>query len=150
MVSTPIKSLSDSGVPTVRSVWNLQTELQANLHFTYELSRRLTGQQIAVFGVTPGMVNTQLGRFNWWYGLVAPLRALLLRSPAIGAAPSVHCATSIDLEGVTGKYFGASKHGLVQEVVSSTASRNQTLNKQLWECSNSLLGKTDADWMPGS
>jgi len=115
------------------------TSKQANLHFTYELSRRLAGQPVCVNAVTPGMVNTQLGRFHWWYPLTAPLRWALLRSPAHGALPSVHCAADPDMDGVSGKYFGATKDNLVEEVLSSEASQDAELSKVLWDRTEKLL-----------
>lgn len=116
------------------------TSKQANLHLSYELSRILEGTNITSNAVTPGMVNSQLGRFNWWYPLSWPLRKLFLRSSSEGAIPSVYCASSPYIEGVSGAYFGAAKGGVVERLQSSARSRDERLNKQVWAVSDQLLG----------
>lgn len=116
------------------------TSKQANLHINYELSRILEGTNITTNAVTPGMVNSQLGRFNWWYPLSWPLRQLLLKSCKQGAIPSVHCASDPSIEGISGEYFGLDKSGDVVRVQSSDKSRDEQLNKKVWAMSDKLLG----------
>ena len=56
-----------------------------------------------------------------------------------GALPSVHCAADPDMDGVLGKYFGATKDNLVEEVLSSEASQDAELSKVLWDRTEKLL-----------
>jgi hypothetical protein len=52
------------------------------------------------------MVNTELGRAFAWFSVTAPIRWLLLPSAHDGADATIYAATSVDIEGKTGLYFG--------------------------------------------
>jgi NAD(P)-dependent dehydrogenase (short-subunit alcohol dehydrogenase family) len=108
-----------------------------NVLFTDELARRLEG--MGATGVTancvhPGGVDTGL-----WRDMKGSLRLLLaamrpfLLSPARGAEPLIHLASSPDLAGVTGQYFHRRKPRR-----SSAASRDPALAARLWEVSAAL------------
>ena len=76
-----------------------------------------------------------------------PLRTALLRSCESGAVPSVYCASSPEIEGVTGKYFGASKSGAPEQVESSERSQDAALNQEVWKVTDSLVGGAwDTQW----
>jgi NAD(P)-dependent dehydrogenase (short-subunit alcohol dehydrogenase family) len=108
----------------------------ANILFTYELARRLAGSGVTANCVHPGAVGTRLGHNN---GRVATLLATLLRpffrTPAQGAATSLHVASSPALDGVTGKYFMNCR-----ERRSSSVSYDPELARRLWEVSARMTG----------
>ncbi|XP_016132385.1 retinol dehydrogenase 14-like [Sinocyclocheilus grahami] len=77
----------------------------ANLLFTLELSHRLEETGVTVNALTPGIVQTNLGRHVHIPVLVKPLFNLASRaffkSPEEGAQTSIYLACSPDVEGVT-------------------------------------------------
>ena len=78
-----------------------------NVHFTYELARRLEGTGVTANTLSPGFTSTGLGRsygpFSRWvmrkYG----------KSVAHGADTVVYLAASPEVEGVSGTYFSKRK-----------------------------------------
>ncbi len=108
----------------------------ANILFTYELARQLEGTGVSTHCVHPGAVATGLGRNN---GMLSRLLTGLLRpffrTPARGAAPSLHAATAQELEGLTGRYFSARG-----EIRSAPATYDPSLARQLWDRSAALTG----------
>jgi NAD(P)-dependent dehydrogenase (short-subunit alcohol dehydrogenase family) len=108
-----------------------------NVLFTAELARRL--KEMGTTGVTancvhPGGVDTGL-----WRDMTGFLRIVLiamrpfLLTPARGAEPLIHLASSPGLAGVTGQYFHRRKPRR-----SSAASRDPALAARLWEASAAL------------
>jgi NAD(P)-dependent dehydrogenase (short-subunit alcohol dehydrogenase family) len=108
----------------------------ANILFTYELARRLAHTTVAVNALHPGLVATDI--FRWNYGILGPLIKWIISRIAItpeeGADNTVFLATSADVEGITGKYFV--KHEAVR---SAPLSYDEALAKQLWEVSERLV-----------
>jgi NAD(P)-dependent dehydrogenase (short-subunit alcohol dehydrogenase family) len=108
----------------------------ANLLFTYELARRLEGSGVTVNAVHPGAVATGLGHNN---GRIATALTKLLapffRSPAQGAATSIHVASSPALDGVSGRYF---RNARVAR--PSAAATDPVAARRLWEVSAVLTG----------
>jgi NAD(P)-dependent dehydrogenase (short-subunit alcohol dehydrogenase family) len=107
--------------------------------FAYELARRLKGTNITSNAVNPGGVATNLGRNN---GIVSWLRhvgyhALKgdLLSPEKGAETIIFLASSLAVEGVTGKYFFRNR-----EIESSGISKDEAAAKRLWESSLRMTG----------
>ena len=111
----------------------------ANIHFAYELARRLEGTGVASNCVHPGPVRTSLFKQNkpWFIKLAASVFQYLpiLLSPTKGAATSLHVASHPELEGVTGKYFVKKK-----PVDSSPRSYDDAVAKRLWEVSEEMTG----------
>lgn len=107
----------------------------ANLYFTYELARKLSpNSSITVNALHPGFVATNFGRSNG--GIFDPLFRLsqiAAISPEKGAQTSIYLASSPEVEGVTGKYFSASK-----PVSSSKESYDIQAAQRLWEISAKL------------
>jgi retinol dehydrogenase 14 len=68
--------------------------------------------------------------------LLVPFMRPFMKSPAAGAATSVHLASSPDLEAVTGRYFanGKSKN-------SSKRSHDEADAARLWRVSADLVGE---------
>jgi retinol dehydrogenase 12 len=114
----------------------------ANVLFTYELARRVqrAGIDIAVNAIHPGYVTTNIARNNsWWVRIGKRLldfrfRGLAL-SPAEAARAIVYLATSMEVAGVSGQYFVASR-----VAASSAASYDVELARRLWEVSARLAG----------
>lgn len=109
----------------------------ANIHFTYELARRLEGTRVTANCLHPGFVASSFGNNNG--GFFRLLFGLAKRVAAIteseGAKTSLHLATSPDLKLVTGKYFDKCK-----PVPSSPVSYDAAVASQLWERSEVLCG----------
>jgi retinol dehydrogenase-12 len=103
----------------------------ANILFTYELARRLTGTGVTVNCVHPGAVASGLGKNNgaWARGVIALLRPFF-RTPEDGAATSIYLVSSPDLEQVTGKYFAN-----CQETRSAAVSYDTAVARRLWDVS---------------
>lgn len=107
----------------------------ANVLFTYELARRLTGTTITVNALHPGLIATDIFRRN--YGILGPLIKWIISRIAItpeeGADNTVFLSTSADVEEVTGKYFV--KRDAVR---SAPLSYDEALGKRLWQVSETL------------
>jgi retinol dehydrogenase 12 len=108
----------------------------ANILFTRELSKRLTGTSVTANCLHPGMVATRLGANN---GLLARAVLLLLKpfssSVDQGADTSVYLCSSPDVEHDTGKYFAARK-----ERKPNRAACNDDDAARLWDISARMVG----------
>jgi len=111
--------------------------------FTYELARRLQGTGVTANCLHPGAVRTKI-----WYnsGAFAPLFHLLsifMVSAQKGTETSIYLASSLEVEGVSGKYF-------IKKMPkrSSEISYYEAMAKSLWETSlgmtGSLIEKTNS------
>ncbi len=110
-----------------------------NILFTYELARRLEGENITVNALHPGLVRTNIARNNGLLGRVVNffigVRGV---SPDKGAETPVYLAVSPEVEGVTGKYFVNCR-----PVSSSGLSYDAQLAARLWDMSASLTNAGD-------
>ncbi|KAL2088657.1 hypothetical protein ACEWY4_015556 [Coilia grayii] len=85
----------------------------ANVLFTRELSRRLSGSGVTVYSLHPGVIRTELGRHlsdslpPWRRLLLAPLMLLwpLIKSPWEGAQTTIYCAVDHSLHNTCGLYY---------------------------------------------
>jgi retinol dehydrogenase-14 len=80
----------------------------ANMLFTLELARRLTGTGVTANSLHPGTVRTGYGADGDARGLLAfgiKIASPFFLSPANGARTSVFLASSPEVEGVSGEYF---------------------------------------------
>lgn len=118
----------------------------ANLLFTYELQRRLSGRTTSALAAHPGGSATELVRH-----LPGPLLRIteavgpfLFQSAAMGALPTVRAAT--DPSAIGGQYYGPDGLGEVRgypKVVGSSAqSHDPELASRLWTVSEELTGVT--------
>jgi retinol dehydrogenase-12 len=106
----------------------------ANLLFTFELARRLQGTGVTVNALHPGLVASRFAVKNGWIGgLLRGLIHCFGISPEAGAQTSIYLASSLEVEGVTGKYFQKMK-----VVESSPASRDEDAARRLWDISELL------------
>ncbi len=112
----------------------------ANLLFTRELARRLEGSGVTVNAAHPGAVSTRLGQQNaWWAVPLTKALGIFFKSPAQGAATSLHLARAPELAGVTGRYFADCK-----EHVPSALARDDALAARLWDVSARQVGLESA------
>jgi NAD(P)-dependent dehydrogenase (short-subunit alcohol dehydrogenase family) len=114
----------------------------ANLLFTYELQRRLTGKNTIAVAAHPGTSNSELTR-----NLPAPVRLafkLLEQSTEMGALPTLRAATDPAARGC--QYFGPGgplqTRGYPKVVASSVRSHDIAVGQRLWAVSEELTGVT--------
>jgi NAD(P)-dependent dehydrogenase (short-subunit alcohol dehydrogenase family) len=104
----------------------------ANLLFTYDLARRLSGTNVTVNAFFPGLVKTALMR-----EAPAPLRWL---NPLFGTSPEqvaqslVYYAASPDAQAMTGLFFNKRR----QAIESSSYTKDRVIQQRLWEASIAL------------
>ena len=121
----------------------------ANLLFTYELQRRLSGRPAAdkstiAVAAHPGTSNTELPRNL--PRIIKPmadvLGPVLFQSAAMGALPTLRAATDRAVQG--GQYYGpdgfAEQRGHPKLVNSSAQSHDEDLQRRLWTVSEELTG----------
>ncbi|WP_442215049.1 SDR family oxidoreductase [Specibacter sp. RAF43] len=109
----------------------------ANVLFTYELSRRLTGSQVTANALHPGVVSTSFGAEDpgRMQQLAVPFLRPFMKTPARGAALSIRLASDAGLEHVTGCYFA---NGVARR--SAKASYDGAAAARLWRVSAGLVG----------
>ena len=103
-----------------------------NLLFTYALAHRLTGTNVTVNAIYPGLVKSSLMR-----EAPAPLRWL---NPVFGQSPEpvaqsvVYYASSPEVQGMTGLLFNKSR----QSINSNPYTKDRAVQQRLWEASLAL------------
>ncbi|XP_068420335.1 retinol dehydrogenase 14 isoform X2 [Eschrichtius robustus] len=111
----------------------------ANILFTRELARRLEGTNVTVNVLHPGVVRTNLGRHIHIPLLVKPLFNLVswafFKTPLEGAQTSIYLASSPEVEGVSGKYFGDCKE---EELLPK--AMDESVAGKLWDVSEVMVG----------
>src|SRR5574341_42531 len=105
----------------------------ANVLFTRELARRLTGRRVTANCFHPGAVKTNLVRGSSIYGLVWMAASAFFIGPEKGADTAIHLASSDEVAGVTGEYFVKRR-----QERPSDASYDEQAAKKLWELSEEL------------
>lgn len=108
---------------------------RANVIFTYELSKRLTGTGVTANCLHPGVVRTNFGsQTGGWFGLLwSKLARPIEISPAQGAQTIIYLASSPDVEGVTGQYYTNKK-----PIKSSAQTYDHAVQERLWQISEQL------------
>jgi NAD(P)-dependent dehydrogenase (short-subunit alcohol dehydrogenase family) len=115
----------------------------ANLLFTYELQRRLTGTHTIAAAAHPGASRTELSRNTppWMRVVTGPFE-LTDQGADMGALPTLRAATDPGVIG--GQYFGpggfAELRGYPRVVASSNKSHDVDLQRRLWAVSEELTG----------
>src|SRR5258705_12955186 len=115
----------------------------ANLLFTYELARRLSGAGTTIaVAAHPGLASTELARYT--PAIVAFSYALVTQKAAMGALPALRAATDPGVAG--GQYYGPrgffGARGYPELARSSRRSRDTALQRRLWTVSEELTGVT--------
>ncbi len=112
-----------------------------NLYFTYALARRLSGSEVTVNALHPGVIRTELNRslppfVVWCFNKFT-------RPPEEGAVTPLYLATSPEVEGVSGRYFDTCR-----EKKTTPISYDEEESEKLWQRSAELTGLTRADSHP--
>jgi NAD(P)-dependent dehydrogenase (short-subunit alcohol dehydrogenase family) len=117
----------------------------ANLLFTYELQRRLTGQDSTIaVAAHPGIAATELMRNSPAIArtLVTAIGPLIAQSPDRGSLPTLRAATDPGVRG--GEYYGPNGFrgikGHPARVESVGQSHDSALQRRLWTVSEELTG----------
>jgi retinol dehydrogenase 12 len=102
----------------------------ANILFTRELARRLTGTSVTANCLHPGFVATRFGDnnsglFRFGIGIAKHLFAL---SPEKGAETIVYLASSLEAAQMSGGYFARSR-----PATPTPAARDDEAARRLWE-----------------
>jgi len=115
----------------------------ANVLFTYELARRLSAASVTAHAVHPGLVSTAFGAEDPGrvQRMLVPFMRPLMKSPARGAATSIHVASQPGLERVTGCYFANGRPAR-----SSAGSHDEALAARLWQVSADLVAGAFPPW----
>jgi retinol dehydrogenase-14 len=113
----------------------------ANVLFTYELARRLPATAVTANALHPGVARTSFGAEDpgGVQRRFVPFLRPFMKTPAQGAATSIHLASSPDLARVTGRYFASSRPRR-----SSRRSYDEAAAARLWQVSADLVGATAA------
>lgn len=113
----------------------------ANLMFSYELDRRLSGTQTVAVTAHPGLSKTDLGRSMVTLSLIFRLFGQPVET---GALPILRAATDPAVRG--GEYYGPGgfqeTRGYPVLVESSAKSHDQAVQRRLWTVSEQLTGVT--------
>jgi NAD(P)-dependent dehydrogenase (short-subunit alcohol dehydrogenase family) len=114
----------------------------ANLMFTYELQRRLSGAGTTIaVAAHPGFAATELMRHTPAAAVVTPLFS---QDAAMGALPVLRAATDPGVLG--GQYYGPGGflglRGYPKLVASSRRSHDEAVQRRLWVVSEELTGVT--------
>src|SRR5260370_6216969 len=115
----------------------------ANLMFTYELQRRLSGAGTTIaVPAHPGLAATQLARYT---PPIAPSSyALPTQNASLGALPVLRAATDPGVLG--GQYYGPRRllgtRGYPELAHSGGQSRDTAIQRRLWTASEELTGVT--------
>ncbi|MEF3405076.1 SDR family oxidoreductase [Agromyces sp. CCNWLW203] len=109
----------------------------ANVLFAFELARRLRGTGVTSNALHPGVVRTSFGSEDpaAVQRFVVPVLKPFMKTPAQGAATSIHLATDPDLARVTGGFFSNSRR-----VRPSRRSEDRADAERLWRVSAELVG----------
>jgi NAD(P)-dependent dehydrogenase (short-subunit alcohol dehydrogenase family) len=113
----------------------------ANVLFTYELARRLRATTVTANALHPGVVSTGFGAGDpgGAQRLLVPLIRPFMKSPAQGAATSIHAASAPEIAGVSGRYFAGGKAKR-----SAKRTYDEAVAERLWQVSADLVGMTAA------
>src|SRR6516164_11534166 len=116
----------------------------ANLMFTYELHRRLSGAGTTIaVAAHPGLAATELTRHSPAIAAFFYAR-LLSQTPAMGALPVLRAATDPAVLG--GQYYGPGgllgARGYPEPAHSSGQSHDTAIQRRLWTVSEQLTGVT--------
>jgi NAD(P)-dependent dehydrogenase (short-subunit alcohol dehydrogenase family) len=110
-----------------------------NLHFTFELARRLQGTGVTVNCVFPGIFRSNLGGTDGAQGAFWKVVDLLLGwaipTPERAARRVLYTATSSEMDGVTGQYLGDRT-----PIKAPAQTLDPEANRQLWLISERLVG----------
>jgi retinol dehydrogenase 14 len=108
----------------------------ANVMFTYELARRLTGTGVTATALHPGMTNTSFSAEDP-SRVFAPLVMVMrpfMKKPARAADTPVYLASSPEADGLTGQFFASR-----EPRKSNKYSYDAGMTARLWRVSADLV-----------
>src|SRR6478672_7664530 len=118
----------------------------ANLLFTYELQRRLSGTDTIAVAAHPGGSDSELCRYL--PGALQLAFGPLSQSTEMGALPTLRAATDPGVSG--GEYYGPGgileMRGYPELVASSGRSHDVDVARRLWTVSEELTGVVFPSW----
>ena len=109
----------------------------ANVLFTTELARRLTGTGVTANCLHPGAVATNIWSHAapGYVRLLIPVAKLFMLSSEKGADTVVYLAANPEIEGLTGGYYERNR-----KVTPSPLAQDHAIPKRLWDRSAALVG----------
>lgn len=108
----------------------------ANVHFTYELARRLEGSGVTANAIHPGFLRTDIAANNGWIGrAVSKVIKLFAKPVAEGAEAVLALAADPQWGNVSGAYFIGRTCAR-----ASQAPHDEADARRLWRVSASLTG----------
>ena len=107
----------------------------ANIFFTQELARRLSGKNITVNCLHPGFVASEFMAKGGLWSIIKPIAYLFAVNVVDGAKTSVYLASSPEVANISGKYFDKCK-----EKQPNKLANNADAAKRLWQVSAQLCG----------
>lgn len=106
----------------------------ANVLFSRELAKRLTGTAVTTYSLHPGVIHTDISRHFPNFSAVAPFVFYFFwKSIKSGIQTTLYCALDPDLTDVTGKYFSDCK--IAEE---SKDAQDDEMADWLWRTSEKL------------
>ena len=115
----------------------------AQVLFTHELARRLSGTDVTANCLHPGAIATNIwGNAAGRARVLTKVVRLFMAGPQKGAETSVYLASSPEIAGVSGEYFEKKR-----AKKSSTESYDEHVAERLWDASADL---TNLDSSPAS
>jgi retinol dehydrogenase-14 len=113
----------------------------ANVLFTYELARRLSGASVTANALHPGVTRTSFGAEDpaAIQRLLVPFMRSLMKTPPQGAATSIYLASAPGLQQVSGRYFAGRKPRK-----SARRSYDEAAAARLWQVSADLTTRPQA------
>jgi retinol dehydrogenase 12 len=106
----------------------------ANVLHTFALARRLSGTNICVNCLHPGVVATNL--LPRWLQLVKPLISRVIFNSERGARTTLHLALSGDVAGISGRYFDENQ----RPQPAAPLANDVQLQESLWRMSAQWAG----------
>ena len=131
--TTPLNFADLQGEKKFNAYTTFGASKMCNLLFTYELARRLGGTHITANAIHPGLVKSGIMKeaappIRWFTYLIST-------APQKAAATPIYYASSPEVEGMTGMFFKGK-----QAIDSTQYSKNQEVQKRLWDVSVALTG----------
>ncbi len=109
----------------------------ANLVFTFELGKRLEGSGVTANAVAPGGVATNFcrnnGFFYWLKHMLAHTLTWTIKSPKQGAKASIYLASSLEVMGISGKFFYNDRGMHYKDLIF-----DDQMSRKLWDISMRL------------
>lgn len=110
----------------------------ANIAWTAELARRLSGSSVTANSLHPGVIASNFGQTGpGWMRFGLKLVSFMLTTPDKGAATTLHLATSPAVEGVSGQYWSNRK-----AAKPSAEARDPAVGKRLYDVTAEIVAKT--------